>query len=776
MAGLTKSDAAVPGLVKLLEDSDKYVRRGAEKALGEIRSKTAVPGLIKLLEDSDYLVRYSAEKALGEIGSETAIPELIKLLENSDSGVHSAAEALGEIGSETAIPELIKLLENSDSGVRHSAAEALGKIGSETAIPELIKLLENSDSGVRETVENTLGKIGSETVIFELTKLLEHSNTDLRKTAAYLIEIIGSKSVNSKSIKHSEYRDYDYDDYKMSCIYSQDEIDPKSAIRSLIIFLKYKCFSSIFSSSIADALAELIDSEIAIHGPIKPLEHPEDIEYPEEIEYIDIISGVINDLSKIGSELAIEVLIKILILNKYDTDLLFTVADASQKIVSEAAITSLNKVMIPIFIELLEDEDTDPDIYYRAVDILLDIDSPSVIPGLIQLLKSSDHHVRSDAAYALDCLGSENTIIELNKKLQSDSFFKASIDEIINIINSIQQRLQYYKPTPKIPMSNTLSHNYALLIGIGNCKDSDLSLPVTVKDVQAIKSFLTNPDLCGYINNQNHLRLLCNEQATKQNILDNLNWLQQQAKNDSKATILVYYSGHGWLDNSTQNYYLIPHDTTARNRKVTASTALPATEFNSALQQISAQKLLVIIDSCHAQGMATAKETEELELPENFSQTALPKNLIDELRKGTGRAVFTSSTGEEKSYYQEEMSIYTQHFLEALNGGGNKPGDKEVKVSNLMNYVGKTVPESAGKLGGKQTPIFDFSQVDDFPVALLCGGKGLPDGGWEEVKSEVRENIRAGRDVYNAGGDNTSQINVFGSSETTITIGDISSK
>ncbi|NEO57465.1 MAG: hypothetical protein F6K54_32955 [Okeania sp. SIO3B5] len=771
LAALTKSDVAVPGLVKLLEDSDKYVRRGAADTLGEIRSKTAVPGLIKLLEDSDYLVRYSAEKALGEIGSETAIPELIKLLENSDYSVReSAAEALGEIGSETAIPELIKLLENSDYSVRESAAEALGEIGSETAIPELIKLLENSDYSVRETVANTLGKIGSGTVIFELTKLLEHPNTDLRKTAAYLIEKIGFKSVSYKSIKHSEYIDYDYD-YPMSCTYSQDEIDPKSAIRSLMIFLKYEYSSSIFPSSIADALAEIIESEIAIHGSIKPLE---DIEYPEDIEYIDIISAVINDLSKIGSELAIEVLIKILILNKYDTDLLFIVADASKKIVSEAAITSLNKVMIPMFIELLEDEDTDPDIYYRAVDILLDIDSPSVIPGLIQLLEYSDSDVRKNAAEALGKIGSENTIVELTKKLQNDRFVNQSLSETIYAIQTIQQRLQYYKPTPKIPMSNTLSHNYALLIGVGDCKYPNWSLPVTVKDVQAIKSFLINPDLCGYIDNQNYLRFLRNEQATKQNILDNLNWLQEQAKNDPEATILVYYSGHDWLDKSTQNYYLIPHDTKPLKLQ---KTALPATEFNNALQQISAQKLLVIIDSCHAQGMATAKETEELELPENFSQTALPKNLIEELRKGTGRAVFTSSTGEESSWIRSDgkMSIYTDHFLEALHGGGNKPGDKFVTVSNLMNYVGKTVPESARQLGRKQTPIFDFSQTEDFPVALLCGGKGLPDGGWEEVKSEVRENISVGRDVYSAGGDNIRQIDVSGNSGI-ITIGDIGSK
>ncbi len=340
---------------------------------------------------------------------------------------------------------------------------------------------------------------------------------------------------------------------------------------------------------------------------------------------------------------------------------------------------------------------------------------------------------------------------------------KSKTIEIITTIQTIQQRLQYYKPTPKIPMSKTLSHNYALLIGVGDCKYPNWSLPTTVKDVEAIKSFLIKPDLCGYIDNENYLRFLCNEQATKQNILDNLNWLQQQAKKDPEATILVYYSGHGWLDKSTQNYYLIPHDTSAVKLQ---KTALPATEFNNALQQISAQKLLVIIDSCHAQGMATAKETDELELPDNFSQTALPKKLIEELRKGTGRAVFTSSTGDESSWIRSDgkMSIYTYHFLEALQGGGNKPGDKFVTVSNLMNYVSKTVPESAQQLGKKQTPIFDFSQTEDFPVALLCGGKGLPDGGWEEVRQETQEkisNIATAKEGIASVGDSNTNINII---------------
>ncbi len=89
------------------------------------------------------------------------------------------------------------------------------------------------------------------------------------------------------------------------------------------------------------------------------------------------------------------------------------------------------------------------------------------------------------------------------------------------------------------------------------------------------------------------------------------------------------------------------------------------------------------------------------------------------------------------------MSIYTFHFLEALQGVGNQPGDKVVRVSHLMNYVGKTVPESAQQqYKVEQTPFFNFA-TEDFPVALLRGGKGLPQEGWDRVKSEAEEKIRS---------------------------------
>ncbi|MBD0264325.1 MAG: caspase family protein [Tolypothrix sp. Co-bin9] len=306
-------------------------------------------------------------------------------------------------------------------------------------------------------------------------------------------------------------------------------------------------------------------------------------------------------------------------------------------------------------------------------------------------------------------------------------------------------------------MSNILSHNYALLIGVGECAYPDWSLPVTVKDIQALKTLLIDPNLCGYIDNNQHLRLLYDKTATSQNILDGLNWLKQQAENDPEATIFIYYSGHGWLDESTNKYYLIPHD--IKPYKLT-KTALPAETFNTALQQIPAKQLLVIIDSCHAQGMATSKdEPGESELPENFTQTALPKNIIDELKQGTGRVVFTSSTGNQSSWIRPDgkMSVYTYHLLEALQGAANQAGDKVVRVSHLMNYLGKTIPESARDLcKAEQTPFFDFA-TEDFAIALLQGGKGLATEGWDKQKAE--EKIRGISNQVNNGvgivGDNS---------------------
>ncbi|MFK0733880.1 MAG: caspase family protein [Gloeotrichia echinulata GP01] len=90
-------------------------------------------------------------------------------------------------------------------------------------------------------------------------------------------------------------------------------------------------------------------------------------------------------------------------------------------------------------------------------------------------------------------------------------------------------------------MSNHFAHGYALLIGVGTTAETNYSLPVTVRDVKALKTVLTDPNFCAYLDDSEHIRLLQNEQTTHREILAGLTWLKEKAATDPNGTIIVFY-------------------------------------------------------------------------------------------------------------------------------------------------------------------------------------------------------------------------------------------
>ncbi|MEG4597347.1 HEAT repeat domain-containing protein [Microcoleus sp. F6_B3] len=270
LLGETRSDEAISGLLKLVEDSDSDVRRMAADALGKIGDEKAIPGLLKLVEYSDSYVRRSAADALGKIGDEKAIGELLKLVEDSDSDVRSrAADALGKIGDEKAIPGLVKLVEDSDSDVRSRAADALGKIGNDRAIGGLLKLVEDSDSDVRSCAADALGKIGNEKAIGGLLKLVEDSESYVRSCAADSLGKIGDERVIPGLLKLVE----DSESYVRSCAADAlGKIGDERVIPGLLKLVEDS--ESYVRWRAADALGKIGDERV-IPGLLKLVEDSE---------------------------------------------------------------------------------------------------------------------------------------------------------------------------------------------------------------------------------------------------------------------------------------------------------------------------------------------------------------------------------------------------------------------------------------------------------------------------------------------------------------------
>jgi tetratricopeptide (TPR) repeat protein len=145
-----------------------------------------------------------------------------------------------------------------------------------------------------------------------------------------------------------------------------------------------------------------------------------------------------------------------------------------------------------------------------------------------------------------------------------------------------------------------------------------------------------------------------------------------------------------------------------------------------------AQKLLVLLDCCHAGGLSDLKA-----LGLQFAKAPLPPEAQGLLAQGRGRVIIASSREDERSFAGKPYSAFTRALIEALCGRGVSKKDGYVRVADLALYAGKRVPQLTKD---RQHPILNLEQADNFVLAYYAGGakqpKALPLAQEPEIEPE----------------------------------------
>ncbi len=280
-------------------------------------------------------------------------------------------------------------------------------------------------------------------------------------------------------------------------------------------------------------------------------------------------------------------------------------------------------------------------------------------------------------------------------------------------------------------MVKSFSNGHALIIGVG------ADLPVTTADATALCNVLVDPQRAAY--SMSHVELLTEHNANREEILLAFDRLSQRAANTVDSTVIVYYSGHGGRivkGGKPTDYFLVPYGYDPMNRP---ATAISGAEFTSRIEAIRAEKLIVILDCCHAGGVPSVKDAEEI-----FVKAPVPTDLFKVLDSGSGRVIIASSREDEKSYTGEPYSAFTSCLLEALEGKGSSLKDGYARILDVIVYLFDQVPQRTSE---RQHPfvkkVLDLS--DNFPLCFYAGdGKAVVGEPWMEP-SEARSGPKAGR-------------------------------
>lgn len=245
---------------------------------------------------------------------------------------------------------------------------------------------------------------------------------------------------------------------------------------------------------------------------------------------------------------------------------------------------------------------------------------------------------------------------------------------------------------------------YVLAVGVSKYKNPDYNLDLASKDARDFVAVFQKQK--GKLYGEVAVRLLTDDKATKDGVLDGLEWLKREVT--SRDVGVMFLAGHGMNDN-TGNYYFLPHNV---DIKQLVRTGVAQNDIKITLNAL-AGKAVFFVDSCHSgNALGTAKTRGITDVDALVNELASAEN---------GVVVFTASTGRQLSQESPDWGngAFTKAVVEGLSGKADFQKNGKITHKGLDYYVTERVKELTN---GQQSPVsIAPGGVTDFPIAFVAG-------------------------------------------------------
>jgi uncharacterized caspase-like protein len=240
---------------------------------------------------------------------------------------------------------------------------------------------------------------------------------------------------------------------------------------------------------------------------------------------------------------------------------------------------------------------------------------------------------------------------------------------------------------------------YVLAIGVSKYEDKSLALAFAAKDAKDFADAVTRQKEGLY--RDVVVKALTDERASKDEILDGLEWLQRETT--SKDVAMVFLAGHGVNDPSGVYYFLPVNVNTERLKR----TGVAFSDIKNTVASL-AGKTILFVDTCHSGNIMGARRA-----------VADINAFVNELASAeNGAVVFAASTGRQYSLEDPVWNngAFTKALVEGISGKADYAGKGKITINMLDLYISERVKELTK---GKQTPTTTKpNTVPDFPMAV----------------------------------------------------------